>query len=202
MENEKQLSPQESIALIQAMIDKTKTNVANDAFYFLLWGWLTFTICIVQYILMVWIKYPYHYYAWFLIWIGVVVLVFRSLKKKENKKVVSYVDDSMQYLWTGMGITFFVMGWICAVNEWHNCFPIFIVLYAAGTFISGSLLKFKPFIAGGIFCWLIAPTSAYFSYENQILFTALALMISYIIPGHLLKMKYQKQNVQHILNDQ
>jgi hypothetical protein len=46
--NEKELSPQESIELIQTMINKTKGVVADDSFYFLLWGWLVFACCLGQ----------------------------------------------------------------------------------------------------------------------------------------------------------
>jgi hypothetical protein len=195
MEAQEKLSPEESLQLIQSMINKTKTNAAEDAFNFLVWGWITFIICIAQYILKVIVKYQQHYLAWSLIWVAVIIVIVKSIiDRKKVKKVVTYVDDSMKYLWTGVGISFFVLGWICAVNQWQNCFPLFIMLYGVGTFVSGCLLKFKPFVIGGILCWIIAPIAAYVkNYDYQILLTALALLISYIIPGHLLKSRYKKQ---------
>jgi hypothetical protein len=44
------LSPQQSIDLIQSMIDKTKNTVADGSVFFLLWGWVVFIACILQYI--------------------------------------------------------------------------------------------------------------------------------------------------------
>jgi hypothetical protein len=193
MEQEEKFSPEESLLLIRSMIDKTKSNAAADSFYFLTWGWLTFIICIVQYVMLVFLKSPHHYYAWFLIWLGVIAVIVKSFKEKKEKKVVSYIDDSMKYLWTGIGITFFVLGWICAMNEWQKCFPLFIMLYGLGTFTSGCLIKFKPFVIGGIICWIAAPLASCCSYEWQILITAFALLVSYIIPGHLLQAKYSKK---------
>ncbi|MBS1641042.1 MAG: hypothetical protein JST94_12845 [Bacteroidetes bacterium] len=194
MENE--FSPEESLRIIQSMIDKTKNNVANDAFYFLFWGWLILIICIMQYVLLVWVKYPQHYYAWGLLWVGVIYLVFKTAikNKKQKQKVKTYVDDSMKYLWTGLGITFFILGWICALNEWKNCFSLFIMLYGVGTFVSGCFLKFKPFIIGGIIAWVIALIAATANYQNQLLLTCLALIISYIIPGYMLRYNYKNQN--------
>lgn len=104
MENE--FSPEESLRVIQSMINKTKNNAANDAFYFLFWGWLTLIICIIQYVLMVWVKYPKHYYAWSLIWVGVIYFVIHSIIKKDKQKVTTYMDESMKFLWIGLGITF------------------------------------------------------------------------------------------------
>jgi len=192
MDYENDLTPEESVLLIRSMIDKTRHNVAGNSFSFLFWGWLVFLICVLQYILMVWVQTPYHYYVWCLIWVGILVFMFRLFRKKKQEKVVTFVSESMKYLWMGLGITFFITGWICAVNGWHNSFPLFIVLYATGTFVSGRLLKFRPFVIGGILCWIIAPVTAYVSYDNQILLTALALLVSYIIPGHLLKAQQLK----------
>jgi hypothetical protein len=35
---ERKFSPEQSLALIQSMIDKAKNTAADDSFYFLLWG--------------------------------------------------------------------------------------------------------------------------------------------------------------------
>jgi hypothetical protein len=58
-----------------------------------------------------------------------------------------------------------------------------------GTFVSGSVLKFKPLIVGGIISWILAVIAVYLSYDFQILMGGLAIFFSYIIPGHLLRKK-------------
>jgi hypothetical protein len=193
MENEKEFTAQESFQLIQSMIDKTKLNFAESSSHFLIWGWLAFTICIAQYILLVGMHSEHHFYVWFFIWIGVFMEVITSLRNKKKAKVHTYVGDSMKYLWTGLGITFFVTAVLCGINHWINSFPLFIILYGIGTFVSGSILQFTPFKIGGVLCWCIALVAATLAYEWQILLTSVALLVSYIIPGHLLRNQYQQK---------
>ena len=73
MENEKPLSPEESLQLIQTMISKTKDAVADNSFYFLFWGWLVFGCCMGSFILKVYFHSPYESYVWFLMPVGGVI---------------------------------------------------------------------------------------------------------------------------------
>lgn len=42
-------SPEQSIRLIQSMIDRTRQNVFENSRYFLLWGWCSFAASIGQF---------------------------------------------------------------------------------------------------------------------------------------------------------
>ena len=70
-----------------------------------------------------------------------------------------------------------------------NVLPYFIQLYGRGTFVAGCFLKFKPLVAGGITARMIAVAAIYLSYDYPMIAGAAAILVSYIIPGHLLKMK-------------
>jgi len=63
----------------------------------------------------------------------------------------------------------------------------FIVFYGLGTFVSGKILRFRPFVIGGIINWLLAGAAVFFSFDYQMLFGAAAIAISYLIPAYLLK---------------
>ena len=69
-------------------------------------------------------------------------------------------------------------------------YPFILILYGIGTFISGNILRFPLLIAGGIACWVLSLISFYVSFEYQLLLIALAVLLSYIIPGHVLKSLY------------
>lgn len=89
-DQEKSFSPEESLQLIQTMIRKTKDSVAVDSFYLLFWGWLVFICCIVEYVLMVYIKYPYHSFVWWAMPIGGIISgIYSSRQAKKTK--VSYL---------------------------------------------------------------------------------------------------------------
>ena len=86
MENEN-FSPQESLFVIKSMIDKTKEELSGNSIYFLMWGWLVFIGCLLQYFLLVIIKTPYHYLAWLIIIVGIVVSITYTIKYSKKRKV-------------------------------------------------------------------------------------------------------------------
>ncbi len=181
-------SPQQSLQLIQSMIDKSKQDMSDNSIYFLVWGWVTFIACTGQFILKHIYNYPKQYYVW---WIKIPAIIFSIYKSKgENKtrRVKTYVSESINYLWIGMGIAYFVLSMILSEIGWDKpVFPFFIMLYGLGTFISGSIIKFRPLIIGGIMAWALAIGSVYMEYDYQMLFAAAAILISYIIPAYILR---------------
>ena len=183
-------SPEDSLKVIQSMLEKSKQDIRGNDIYFLMWGWITFICCTGQFLLKRVFDYPKHYLVWWLTLAGVLLSIIISVKQGKKKKVTTYIDESMGYLWTGMGICFFVLSMILSRSGWgETVFPFFIMLYGLGTFISGCMLRFRPFIIGGILAWIIAVVSAYLEYDFQILMAALAIMLSYIIPAYILRYK-------------
>lgn len=183
-------SPEDSIRLIQSMIDKTRKGLSDQSHYFLLWGWGTFLALTGQFVLKALFKSPYHYHVWWISVICSIISIIMSRQDTLKKRSKSYVGEGMSYLWTGMGISFFVVSLIFIKLGWNNCYPFFITLYGLGTFVSGRFLQFRPFVWGGIFTWILAAVSVWFDMDAQILFAAAAILVSYIIPGHMLRLKY------------
>src|SRR5882724_1684720 len=93
------LSAQDSLELIQSMIDKAKNTVAHDSFYFLLWGWLVFIASMGQYIMKVIIQTPYHYMAWTLMFVGVIISAIYGANQNKKRKVRTYIEEVLNYLW-------------------------------------------------------------------------------------------------------
>jgi hypothetical protein len=154
---EENLSPIESLQVIQSMIDKTKQALSRNSLYFLVWGWLTFIACIAQFYLKRIVQYEKHYLVWLVVIVGVVATFFLVSREERNRKVRTYVDDAMKYLWTGMGISFFILSFILGKTGWGNTvFPFFMMMYGLGTYVSGLLLRFRPLLIGGIISWMLA----------------------------------------------
>ncbi len=192
--NEKEFSPQESLQLIHSMISKTKNSVADDSFYFLFWGWLVFGCCIAQYILKVYLLYPNHYIVWWLMPVGGIISGIYGSRQSKKQQVKSFVEEAVAYVWLSLAISFIVLIIISmTANTWQTAFTYYILLYGIGTFVTGSLIRFRPLVIGGIINFILAAVCVRFSYDNQLLIAAIALVTSYIIPGHLLRMKYKKQ---------
>jgi hypothetical protein len=187
-----QFSPDESLRLIRNMIDKTREGVYDNSKYFLVWGWGAFLACVSQFVLKVVYNRPDHYKVWFITFLCALISVVISLSDHKKERVKTYVGESMGYLWSGLGITFFVISLVFVKIGWQFCYPFFMVLYGLGTFVSGKILKYKPLVAGGSISFLLAAVSVWVSYDYQILCAAGALFASYIVPAHLLRNRYRK----------
>jgi hypothetical protein len=188
-------SPEQSLQVIQSMISKTKQDMSDDGIYFLVWGWITFIACTGQFILKHIINYDQHYQVWWLVVVGIVFSIWYGIKEDKQRRVKTYIGEAMKYLWIGMGVSYFVLGMILSKIGWgSSVFPFFIMLYGLGTFVSGSIIKFRPLIIGGIIAWVLAIGAAYMEYDYQMLFGAAAILISYIIPAYMLRYKNKIAN--------
>lgn len=192
MHEQNNFSPTDSLRLIQDMIGKSKSQFTDNAYYFLMWGWLVLLASLLQYVLFVWVKVNWHYLAWLLIVPAVVVTIVRSTRQEAKRTVVSYVEESMGALWMGIGISFNALMAIFFIIGWQHAYPFFILMYGIGTFISGGIIRFKPLQVGGAICWVLAVVTALLAYEHQILMLAFAVLISYLIPGYLLQQQVRR----------
>ena len=188
-------SPEQSLQLIQSMISKTKQDMSDNSIYFLVWGWLTFFASTGQFILKHLLNYEKHYLVWMVVIIGIVFSIYQGRKEEKNSRVKTYVDESMGHLWLGLAISFFVLAMILTKLGWGTvAFPFFIMLYGLGTFVSGSIIRFRPLIIGGIIAWALAIGSTFVSYDYQMLFGAAAILVSYIIPAYMLRSRNKTAN--------
>ncbi len=185
---EDNFSPQDSLKLIHSMINNAKANLRSNRIYFLLWGWVSFIAIISQFILKVALRYERHYLVWLVTIPAVIITIVYSMRTQKSHAVKTYVGESMSNLWTGIGISFFILSLIISSSKggWNNAWPFFILFYGLGTFISGRILQFYPLVVGGIFNWALGIASIYVDFDYQLLLAAAAILTSYIIPGFLL----------------
>jgi hypothetical protein len=187
---EKNFSPQDSLQLIQSMIAKTQNDVGNNSTQFLLWGWATFAGFIGQFVLKNVINYQHHYMIWLIVIPTVIASAYIGKREYKKRGVTTYVDESMQHLWTGMAIAFFVLSMIFIKTGWgQDIFPFFMIMYGLGTFLSGKFLQFAPLVYGGIAAWILAIIAIWFNYDYQMLFAAASILVSYLVPAYLLRTK-------------
>lgn len=187
------LSPRESLRLITEMIETTKNSISDSSHYFLLWGWAVVIGCVTQYYLMAVANYSRHYYAWLVTPVAIVLHFIFVYRDSKRDRVKTFINEANAYLWTSVGLSFFVLGFVFSKIGWQYCFPFYILLYAVGTFVSGSLIKFRPLVIGGLICFALVVIAVYQPYDHQILIAAFAIIISYVIPGHMLRYQYKKQ---------
>ncbi|HUB59895.1 MAG TPA: hypothetical protein VL978_04285 [Puia sp.] len=187
------LTPEESLQVIRSMIEKAKTTVADNSFYFLLWGWLVFAAALLQYILAVFVKTPLNGMAWNLMFIGFIVSGIRGARK-QPRTVKTYIDEGLRHIWECVVILQIVIVLIYFKRgDWEHCYVFFVLSYSTGCFLTGRLLRFAPLVWGAFASWAIAILMTYTDTPTNILLTAAAVLVSYIVPGYLLRANYKHQ---------
>lgn len=196
MESTENLKPEESLKLIDSMINTAKNKLADDGFHFIFWGWLVFGAAMAHYITIM-MNIPYGYAVWpILMPLGGIISGFYGYKQGKKEKVKTYIDTYLGYLWGAFAIGM-VLTLVCMPKHGiANTYFFLMILYGIATFVSGGLLNFKPLIIGSLFSFACAGISVFIGESaEQLLIISVALLFSYIIPGHLLRAKYKSQNV-------
>ena len=197
MQDEKNFTHVESLALIESMINKATNRFNEDGFLYLLWGWVVLLCSVAEFILLR-IQYEKHYLVWVLTWAAVIYQIFFLRKKHRRQTVRTYTDDILKYVWITfivlMFLSGFLFGAILGDNYYKMIDPVFLLLYGMPTFLSGIILRFKPLIRGGIGCWLLSILCTVIPIDYQLLLVSAAMIIAWIIPGYLLRSKFKQAN--------
>jgi hypothetical protein len=168
-QQDKPLSGQESLHIIQQMIQTARQEQKDDGKGWIVWGWALFIVSLLTYLN---IRFGWHDVALFWnIFAAIVVLYFfylpfRFFFIKKSKKVKTYTSD----LFDKLNVAFFI-------------FLIFIILS-----INTGVPPGKGFIllVGLYGFWILI-------YGNWImLFHAFAVLCGYIIPGHIANKEFNK----------
>ncbi|HEV7232093.1 MAG TPA: hypothetical protein VGO45_12225 [Bacteroidia bacterium] len=194
-EREQEMSGEESLRLITEMVQTAKTGIRDNGFFYLFWGWLVFVASLSQYALMVILHSPYNDLPWAVLMpLGGIVSVVYGRKKKKAMRVRTYLDQFMGYALIAFLISLFtILFFMFQTRQPHLAYPLIMMVYGAWLFISGGALQFRPLLIGGCINWILSLVSMFVSFEWQLLILALAVLLGYIIPGHLLKANYNKQ---------
>jgi len=189
-----------SLQVIKEMIQVSQKKLKNDGILFIIWGWISF----VNYFFC-------NYLPNFLITTHQMMQIVRFLRLalpifgilftlyyifKQRKKVTTYIGITLRYVW---GSLFFSMVLVNIIQfnilqkiNFELQHPIFMVLIAFATVITGGILRFRLIIAGGVVFGALAYVSSYFALQEQLLIESIAWLIAFIIPGHVLYSRRKK----------
>jgi hypothetical protein len=191
MENEKSImSNEESLRIIRSMIESTKQDLRDNGSWFLLWGWLVFIACVLHYVLME-VGYEKPYQAWSLMILGGVISIIKGFREEKSQKVKTHIDEFMKYVLVAFLVSLFiVLGFMSKLGL--NTYPLIMMVYGFWLFISGGVINFRPLQIGGIINWILAITAFFVGFELQLLILGIAVLLGYIIPGYILRNRYNK----------
>lgn len=183
---------QQQLSLIQEMIQQTRTRISEGSIFYLIWGWLVVAAAAINYYLLSYTEFEHHWIAWpILMTLGGLISGIIGYRKDKQSGVKTYVDRALNYLWAGFTFSLILILLMMIEFGAQTVYPIVIILYGLGTFVSGGILKFKALIWGGVFSWAIGSVAVYADFQNQLLLLIAAILVSYILPGYLLSKSKQ-----------
>lgn len=186
------MTHEESLKLIKGMIHSAQNKMQDNSIHYLLWGWLVSIASLVHFTLIQmdvqnpWLVWPV---AMPLGGIAAGIIVYRHGKKAT---VTTYTDRLMSYVWGGMVICMLLLLSQGSRIGWEIVYPILLILWGWALFISGGMVRFKPLIVGGALNWVLGLVGFFQSFETQLLIIAVSMVVSYLIPGYLLKAKMKR----------
>ena len=184
-ENEN-LSAQQSLDIITAMIRQAKGNVSSNSFYFLLWGW---TIAIANMGVFIMIRYtdvshPENIFS--ITIISAIISAVYGARQSKRAKVATILDATNMWIWVGYAITCFTIIAFGSKTNWQIN-ALLITMASVPTFVTGIMLRFKPLMYGGVALWIFGIILFLVPGDLQFLVAAVAIALGYLVPGYMLK---------------
>lgn len=190
MENEKQLSPEESLALISNMIQKARGSYQKGSFFFLLWGSLLAAQGFFNWYITKFEGSPLGNLGWGVVGlVGGAISIWYGTRKYNQTNSLSETDKLYNYLWNaylgGLFTVIFLFGF-----QKMDPTPMIMIITGIPTVFTGLMTRFWPFVFGGVFFWVFAIISVVF-YDplDYSLWFSISIITGYILPGILFKVK-------------
>lgn len=160
---------------------------------FLAWGYPTAFFLLVEFAaLMLWGE---NWCNW--LWagiplVGVPLMVYFMSKDYERTHRMTLDQNVILMMWVFVGCACCMGGMVMGfAGVFEQCFFFLLgLLCGMGCFMTGIILKFRPKTVCGIIASVLSAVSLFFQEEWwpwQLLVTAVVVVVSLIIPGHLFK---------------
>jgi uncharacterized protein with PQ loop repeat len=209
---EKKLSEKESLDLITSMINKAKDSYHDTGIGPIMWGSVVIICSLITYAEIVF-KFELPFDIWLLTLAAIIPQIIISYRENKSKKVRNYNEIAMDYVWITFGVSIFLLihtnagiyrglekGFGDAVKTSSFQFydyttPLFLIIYGFPTFVTGGIMKFKPMLFGGIFCWVCSVLAVYTPPLTDLLLMAASAFFAWLLPGILINRNCRKKRM-------
>jgi len=183
---EKIHTPEESIQIIDKMIQLTRVSVKEGYWYYFLFGILVI-VASLGHLLLLHFKYSSASIVWSIMIVGGIAAAIKSIKDEKSNNAQPAI---FSLIWLAAGLTYFTV-LIGSAKISGNAYllinPVVFSLAGGATFLTGKIMQFKPFVFGGLLMWLIAIGQLFVNLEMQLLLNVLSVIVGYLLPAYLLK---------------
>jgi hypothetical protein len=228
MKDEDSLSEKESLALITSMIQKAKNSYHDSGTASLLWGSAVTIASFISYLQLEFdFRIGFDIWLIVLAaFIPQMFISIRQRKTRQFQSPTDAAINAvwLTYALTIFGLTFYqnivpgVTNALIKAEGWNmmkhyidgnkpdeiiNPFPpslysIYILVYAVPTLVTGIVKKFKPMIIGAIVAYILFVCSCFTPVKYDMLFGAIAAIACWLIPGLILRNRYNRQKGVHV----
>ncbi|MBK8582663.1 MAG: hypothetical protein IPL86_12795 [Flavobacteriales bacterium] len=185
---EQELTPSESLKLIETMIGQAKSSFSRISFYFLMWGVLLLAAMVTAYLMRDAGNAWAHGAAWGVAGVlgGIISPIF-GFRQGKKEQVSNPMDRVVGWIWGAFVITMLLM-MFSFTGSGRNPGAAITLLTAMPTFLTGQIMRFKPLIFGGMLFW-VAGLVMFFSGNDTVIVSAycISMVFGYLVPGILLK---------------
>jgi hypothetical protein len=182
---EKNLTEQESLQIIQQMINTAKQQQKDNGLGWILWGWLLFVVSMLTYINLYahWFSTDY-FWNWFGV-VSLVLILYSSIKYlffRKQQPARTYTGEL--FIKLNVGFFILIMFIIIAFNRGVDPvkgFPLLVGAYGFWILIYGTALDFKPSIIAAYITWALG-LAAFFvdTFAMVMLLHGLAVLVGYV----------------------
>lgn len=190
----KELTPEKSLEIISDAITKGRREFErNSGTPMIFWGCIVLVFSIVIWMILKQTENP----LWNFLWFGVPVigwpLSLICIKDTGIKGAKNFINETVKQVWTGYGIFATAIAAIQGCMAPQYIAPVIIAMLGYGTFLTGTILKNRYIVAGGLITGIGGTYSllVFNTYDATLIFTAAAI-VSLIIPGIMMNRKANK----------
>ena len=180
------------------MINKAKDQFSENGHLYLVWGWVILICSLGHFVLIKFFSFENASMIWILTWAAIIYQTYYLWKRGKQKRVRTYTDDVIAWVWITFIILMFLFGFLFARalgRDYYQYMNVgFLALYGMPTFLSGITLRFRPLMLGGIACWCLSVIACFIHYEFHLILLGVAVIIAWILPGYILRARYKKIN--------
>ncbi len=202
---EKRLDAQESIELITRMIRNTRRRLERHSGRpYLVWGYTTVVISLLNYTLNVVGAAPEWSFTWFLIPVLGFVLM-RLFPEKKSTEPRTEIDRIVNSLWLVCTLSLIPIFILCLFHGWSyrpSLFALITLVMSIGSTATGLIVRSRIYTTAGLLGMVGTAAIALWDYylkqlpdpqlidsrmlNNEILIFAVVFLVMMVIPGHII----------------
>lgn len=196
MEQEKELTSQESLELIAKMISKARRDYLDTGLSALLWG-SVIPFCSLVSFANYWIGRPEIEAVWLLAFAAIIPQIMIAIREGRARKHKGHESSLLGGVWIAFGIVMCLFGFI--LRHPNESTPgVYLAVYGLPTFVSGYARQFRPSIVGAFACWALSIVSMFVGYPYSMLCITAGALLAWLIPGLILRRRYLQAKQQHV----